>query len=1399
MSWRGDNNDKKRKPAKQSKPSNPAQSKSSNPAPSQKKDRGNWRKAGAAASSEQKRSSWGSGGGENTSEAAMYTHRLKIMVLGGVLLVASIFAIASVISTARSVPLIVINMTDYMVEDEHSFLGVNPFAEEDANRFASVNPGNVSFVRAKQATLKEVQRNDDSISRELRDSINPPIPGGPGKDFFIFYVSAYGAVNETGDACLLLTNSTVNKSDSWLPVKRLIDQIELASGAAKGTKTLVLLDVKFPEPIGENALDDGDFAIKAKSLFDSKQNFFSKNTFVLLAADTGQRSWTSAELGGSVFAYFSATGLNGDADSADDADEMISLGEFTDYVENNVASWVAQHRGDSQTPMLLTTNTELDEAKLSSMAFVGTPKPLKSGGTVPTVSRRVEGKDSLLSLWESHQRLKDAEVYRKHPVLWGRAEAKLIRLEQLLETGPSSAFDSLMASATSDFLTLTKTSQRTARLPMSLVERQILGPAFNPELSSRATSWKTKLPPYLQPPRPDGLIPAIALLEKDEAAWLTWSWLDETADDDLNSKSPVNYTLDHETLEKILAFIDGEDRLDNNPRGVEWIEIQFLRLLESELDWKAVDEKKLRNRVIRQAIRARTLSQRAAIWSDPAVHYWIRTRVDGVEDHRRIAEDHLLAGQFVEASQQFEEVIKELKVVSQFGEAISQALSIKDQALVELPHFLALDRRQQKLGGEAGAAPSLADDKGKSNEAGTDVAGPKDAGTENMGADPLVDLWSETFELAFLLRMENKGSVTINKLRITTNRVEKLLKDHHQDFQQHVESLLDNARNGRRHRQIQTALRTGLVMPSDRKRLYAKLLKIIEEDKSIASSDIDEVEVATDNTKDAIAFAKRFENRFTDSALKDAFELIAVKRWDEYQGDRLDAIVEHLKKLKKDASVGNDERYRTSVSAANDLFKTMALFLAFRVEQDDIGRTTVEQIARDAYDLHSHYERVWHAERTLADFWGSTREQGDEHVYFWDCSNAYLKMATRLRSMSSLVIDFNARADAKLRAIKQHTVVSSLVDILFSKTEKEKRHRVRVDFSDGLPHGFAKIRFEASQNIIPFVDYESDESTRGHVVEVLESKNSQTFEHFISVSDLMKIDDRKLRATLSFRGHRPYRDLKLREKPWVQADKFVKIEFDKRPYEPPVVTVRGSTSGMIDVLFIMDCSNSMNKGIVIEESGKIVLTRHEAAKNSLSGILDRMGEESGRYRIGLMAFGHRARWTGKGWETQRFDDPGVYVPTDVEVVHPLNGSKLPTDIVEISELKQKLRGLRAAGSTPLYLSIIRGLEHLQMRKREGIKQRLIIVSDGENWQEGRNQAAVNAGSMPDNYRNTTFADLKQFAAGRFPEVGIDLVHYQSKSEADAKGEEIADNVSALTKGGGGTTCALVTSTPLPSI
>ena len=78
------------------------------------------------------------------------------------------------------------------------------------------------------------------------------------------------------------------------------------------------------------------------------------NLYVLNSTSPGQYGWDAPELGGSVFGYFLAQGIEGPRMS----NRRIPMAGFgspssTKYLERHVSQWVTENRADWQEPMLL--------------------------------------------------------------------------------------------------------------------------------------------------------------------------------------------------------------------------------------------------------------------------------------------------------------------------------------------------------------------------------------------------------------------------------------------------------------------------------------------------------------------------------------------------------------------------------------------------------------------------------------------------------------------------------------------------------------------------------------------------------------------------------------------------------------------------------------------------------------------------------------------------------------------------------------------------------------------------------------------------------------------------------------------------------------------------------------
>ena len=74
------------------------------------------------------------------------------------------------------------------------------------------------------------------------------------------------------------------------------------------------------------------------------------------------------------------------------------------------------------------------------------------------------------------------------------------------------------------------------------------------------------------------------------------------------------------------------------------------------------------------------------------------------------------------------------------------------------------------------------------------------------------------------------------------------------------------------------------------------------------------------------------------------------------------------------------------------------------------------------------------------------------------------------------------------------------------------------------------------------------------------------------------------------------------------------------------ITVFGDRPQQASVMFILDCSASMNEMIRVEAATKDQIPRMDFAKAALKELLGELAQ-GGRTRVGVRFFGHRVGWT----------------------------------------------------------------------------------------------------------------------------------------------------------------------------
>ncbi|TWU23446.1 hypothetical protein Pla52o_29820 [Novipirellula galeiformis] len=183
-----------------------------------------------------------------------------------------------------------------------------------------------------------------------------------------------------------------------MPVTQVIDQVRRLPGRTK----LLILDTSTNLLADRGTVLPGTFT---RQVATAVQQTGDPTLWVLTSHSMLEMTHRSPALHRTVFAYFVARGLKGDADL--DGDQLIDTDELLVYVRGSVADWVRQISDGftTQTPQLLWGGGGPDTAWPSV--------PLLSVGSVPEEAREGDVQDSLAEARQPRERGKWENVFRE--------------------------------------------------------------------------------------------------------------------------------------------------------------------------------------------------------------------------------------------------------------------------------------------------------------------------------------------------------------------------------------------------------------------------------------------------------------------------------------------------------------------------------------------------------------------------------------------------------------------------------------------------------------------------------------------------------------------------------------------------------------------------------------------------------------------------------------------------------------------------------------------------------------------------------------------------------------------------------------------------------------------------
>ncbi|MCC7424216.1 MAG: hypothetical protein IT428_28445 [Planctomycetaceae bacterium] len=257
----------------------------------------------------------------------------------------------------------------------------------------------------------------------------------------IVYLRLPGLVDDVGRPCLIPSQASLFRSEEWLPVEALLDHIA-GDVFPKHVQRLVIVDRCQPDTVWPAGILADSFGDQLASLVKRQHEAGRWQTLRVLSDTTGhQTGWHSPALGGSVFGEAIWSALTGRANSAEaggNGDRHVSLSEMANYVTRRTSDWVWENRRQVQTPSLLSPDLK------NYQLFWAAPESTQhvwhaAADRLRTPVDRDASLHRLKQMWSERLALADQAPWRFDPVAWQRLNHLVVQYEVLTNGGASAA------------------------------------------------------------------------------------------------------------------------------------------------------------------------------------------------------------------------------------------------------------------------------------------------------------------------------------------------------------------------------------------------------------------------------------------------------------------------------------------------------------------------------------------------------------------------------------------------------------------------------------------------------------------------------------------------------------------------------------------------------------------------------------------------------------------------------------------------------------------------------------------------------------------------------------------------------------------------------------------------
>ncbi len=1263
--------------------------------------------------------------------------RLGLLLAGFVGLVA--FLVYDLMHVPLQTPLVAVVAPPYAWP-----LPANDWAQEDLERLASLE-GQTLNVLDGSAAWSNRDRGLQSFDRQLRDVAK----AGSRTGTVVIYLSMHGAVDGTGAACLIPPGASPLKSETWLPVREVLSHIQQQNLPHEWHKLLILDAGRLGVNWNLGQLYNG-FADRLASAVDDAK---IPNLVVLNSAGSGQSSWTSAELAGSAFGYFLQRGLAGAADDTSEGgngDRQVSLHELLNYLQQHVDAWSVANRSEHQRPLLVPA-----EAPDFNVAWSLSRRSLQRLlGSRPRAVDPAVTQAAITDLWRAHDQLASQQPLRFDPLNWRDFEQQLIWLEQSSVAGKAYAAGALG--------TLADLQNRVQRIQDRLGAASATAKPIAPEAAaatagSEVNSATATLTPGATSADSLGILARGNLFSDrpiDKSlpiAGHTLPMLEYLGQMKPNRINDMRAAL--ERLQKSATKTDVVQALTAFPsrdEGPLIAESHLLRMWHRwlpEATWKQPD-------LIARAISGRAQIERLAAPADERAQWAIAPLLIKAELTRHAAEDLLFSGNETDltaAAPSLDQADAQSDAVKMRADQALAAVAMRDRALAQLPYLARWIARPLPLGESSDHAdreisqtvlPAI-DNVQKLNDALATMPAAGDGTPE----------WSELHQ----------------QLAAQVAALDNL-------FVRHCNYLVkQTAADARNWRDLNSVLQTPMLDAPRRERfVQLRGQQAAKLDAAFVDHKPSKRDATADKIKPQLIEPTAYLDRVGGHWDQHPAEALLIGRQRapatasratieehlDQQGDALRVcltdIPAQLQQLppaaKKsaaadavggvDAALADLNTVRQRLLSNEKLVRQGASFWFPTPVVDPIRRLRqfdVQQLLLNQ------------ARRALDEFWGPAAEH--DRAYFDVVAADAIRAA---QATGEILPEVQPQFDRLTRLLElrrdaaRRGLQATAADVLSIGGDDVT---LQVGVRDGaeaaaqaLPPGKATMLVRdaagriagASRSVsVPFA---ADEANGG-----------QTLSFNLPAASLA---DRgpMLQAVALFRGNAFVAPLMLR------AAGGNKIEIRPYVYGPAKITLAGRGRKRASVVFILDCSASMQTPADVEgPGGDKQAPRIDIARASLDKMMLQLAA-AGDARVGVRLFGHRV-----GWNTKKPDQllkqtgygrdiPDSIKPSeDVELVLPLGRF----DSVLAGGVSELLKTVKPWGETPLYLSLVEAEKDF-VNDDDGTEKSIVVITDGVNYQFNAPQP-------------TKREDIKVAAANR--KVAVHIVGFGISKEESAEAEK----------------------------